>query len=213
MREGASAQVPRGVGESARPTFVPKNMDLYSLRQSAGPFRTQPGEPPSTAAHRPVCGPPGHSYARRRLRIGLQHQAEGLDTVVCGNAIPGETLACPSALQLRGFGFCLLDCYDVVRIDRLRKRGPGCDTMEMLCWAAWQRMHAVDPQWRPDVIREGAAGEMQWDRWQECQRGDARWPKVWRLDTTDLTIDQVVMQLSAWIDRTRAEWSGEESAT
>src|SRR4051812_13992889 len=60
---------------------------------------------------------------------GLQHQAAGLDTVVCGNAVPGEILACPSARRLAGLRLCLLDCYDVVRIDRLRGRGQGCDTM------------------------------------------------------------------------------------
>ena len=60
----------------------------------------------------------------------------------------------------------------VVRIDPLRARGATGDTQEMLCWAAWQRMHAVDPQWRPDVIREGGAAEMRWERWEGWQRGD-----------------------------------------
>ena len=137
------------------------------------------------------------------LRVGVAHQAEGLDTVVCGGAVAGEILACPSAARLRGVHICLLDCDDVVRIERLRRRGAGCDTMDTLCWAAWQRMHAVDPQWRPDVIREGGAAEMQWDRWWDWQRGDARWPQVWRLDTTALSVEQAVAQVSARIDRAR----------
>lgn len=155
--------------------------------------------------------PPGADKAWRQrrtehwLRVGLAHQADGLDTAICGNAIPGEVLACPSAPQIRGTAFCLLDCYDVDRIDRLRARGLHGDTMEMLCWAAWQRVHAVDPQWRPDVIREGGAEEMRWARWDGWRRGDPRWPSVWRLDTTGLGVGDAVARISAWIDDVRFE--------
>jgi hypothetical protein len=147
------------------------------------------------------------------LCVGLAHQTEGYDTVIFGTAVPGEILACPSAVRVRGLGICLLDCDDIVRIDRLRARGTGSDTMEMLCWAAWQRMHAVDPQWYPEVIREGGAEEMQWGRWRDWERGDARWPEVWQLDTTERTVEQVVAQISTWIDQTRADGSGAQSAT
>jgi hypothetical protein len=147
------------------------------------------------------------------LRKGLDHQAEGLVTVVCGNAVPGEILACPSAPQVRGLHFCLLDCYDVERIDRIRRRGHGFDTMEVLCWAAWQRVHAVDPQFRPDVITDGGAEEMQWGRWRDLLRGNPGWPEVWRLDTTDLSVEQVVSRVSSWIDQTQAKCPDANGAT
>ena len=96
------------------------------------------------------------------LKTAIQHQENGRDTGVSGNIILGEVLACPSAPQVDGVVACLLDCYDVVRIDRLRARDLHGATQEMLCWAAWQRMHAVDPQWRQDVICGAALDEMRW---------------------------------------------------
>jgi hypothetical protein len=57
-------------------------------------------------------------------------------------------------------------------------------------WAAWQRVHAVDPQWCPDVIRQERPGEMQWERWDSWKRGDPRW-RVHVIDTTNLTVAQV----------------------
>ena len=134
------------------------------------------------------------------LRVAIENQANGRDTGITGNVILGEALACPSALEVDGIAACLLDCYDVVRIDRLRSRGTHCDTQEMLCWAAWQRMHAVDPQWRQDVIRDGGAPEMCWDRWENWRRGDARW-QVEVIDTTAMTIEEVAVEVSRWIKR------------
>jgi hypothetical protein len=32
----------------------------------------------------------------------------------------------------------------------------------MLSWAAWQRVHAIDPQWQRDVICRVALDEMPW---------------------------------------------------
>jgi hypothetical protein len=87
----------------------------------------------------------------------------------------------------------------VVRIDRLRGRNARdrgiCQ--EMLNWAAWHRLHAVDPQWRQDVIRRDAEPGMKWERWEQWQRGDARW-KIWTFDTTHLVTDEVVNGLSNW---------------
>jgi hypothetical protein len=133
------------------------------------------------------------------LITALEHQAAGEDTAICGGAIPGEIIACPSRSKIDGISICLLDCDDVVRIDRIRASGQNWDTMDTLCWAAWQRMHAVDPEWRPDIIRDNGAKSMHWERWADWKRGDPRWPKVWRLDTTNLSIDEVVAKLSQWI--------------
>src|SRR5437899_11433481 len=94
------------------------------------------------------------------LQIVLEHQSRTQDVGLCGQAPFGELLASPSAPDLTGIAGCLLDCGDVVRIDRLRGRNAHDRgiSQEMLNWAAWHRMHAADPQWRQDVIRgDGAA--------------------------------------------------------
>jgi len=77
--------------------------------------------------------------------------------------------------------------------------------MEMLCWAAWQRMHAVDPQWYQNTIREDGAREMHWERWEDWQRGDPRW-QTYVLDTTNLTIAEVAEAILRWMNQ---EKSGE----
>jgi hypothetical protein len=138
--------------------------------------------------------------AEHWLRTAIQNQDSGRDTGVSGGIILGEVLACPSASQVDGVAACLLDCYDVVRIDRLRKRGLHGATQDMLCWAAWQRMHAVDPQWRQDVIRDGGAPEMRWEQWESWRAGDARW-EVQVIDTTAMTIEEVALEISRWIER------------
>lgn len=134
------------------------------------------------------------------LQQALVNQKAGINMVVCGGVVLGEILACPSATQVDQIEVCLLDCYDVLRIDRVRGRGHGTGeaSQETLCWAGWLRLHAVDPQWRQDVIKEMAAPEMQWSRWDTWQRGDPRW-QTWRLDTTNLSIEEVASQVAAWV--------------
>ena len=140
-----------------------------------------------------------HRTTERWLKMALEHQSHGQDMGLCGGAVFGELLACPSAPQIAGIAGCLLDCGDVVRMDRLRGRNARDHgiSQDMLNWAAWYRMHAVDPQWRQDVIREDAEPSMQWDRWGQWQRGDARW-KIWTFDTTHFVPDEVVKHLSDW---------------
>jgi len=57
----------------------------------------------------------------------------------------------------------------------------------MLSSAAWQRVHAVDPQWRQDVISSAQVDAMRWERWINWQRGDPRW-RVHVLDSTNLAL-------------------------
>jgi len=132
------------------------------------------------------------------LQEALANQRRGRDTGVAGGAILGEILACPSAPQLDAIKVALLDVHDVVRIDRLRGRNTHGASQEMLSWAAWQRMHAVDPQWHPDVIATAPVPEMRWDRWSGWQRGDPRWQVV-VIDTTALSVQQVVERLVRWV--------------
>lgn len=135
------------------------------------------------------------------LKQALANQAKQIDMVVCGGAVPGEVLACPSYPKVEKTFFCLLDCYDVDRIDRIRGRGFGTEvaSQDSLSWAAWLRMHAVDPQWRQDVINTGDLPEMQWQCWNTWQRGDPRW-QVDQIDTTKLSLDEVSDRLKHWIE-------------
>jgi hypothetical protein len=77
-------------------------------------------------------------------------------------------------------------------------RGTHGATQEMLSWAVWQRVHAVDPQWRQDVICGPGFDEMRWDRWTSWQRGDPRW-RVHVIDTTQLAISEVVGRIVSWV--------------
>ena len=137
------------------------------------------------------------------LQRAVQNQVQGLDTCINGNIILGEVLACPSAPEINRVAVCLLDCADIIRIDRLRARGSKEANMEMLCWAAWQRMHAIDPQWYQNVIRDDAAPEMHWERWENWQRGDPRW-QAYVLDTTTLTIADVAEAILRWMNQEKA---------
>jgi len=75
-----------------------------------------------------------HRTTEYWLQRAIRNQAKGLDTCINGNIILGEVLACPSAPEINCLAVCLLDCADVVRIDRLRARGSNGANMEMLCW-------------------------------------------------------------------------------
>ena len=134
------------------------------------------------------------------LKVAVQNQAKGISTGIAGTSVLGEVLACPSASDLNGIHALLLDCTDVVRIDRIRARD-GIDStlasQDMLCWAAWLRMHASDPQWRQDVIRSQGEPGMEWERWTSWMKGDARW-KVSVLDNSFLSVEQTTSALVGW---------------
>jgi hypothetical protein len=160
--------------------------------------------------------PPGadtawrHRASEQWVERALRYQAEGGDMLLAGQTPIGEILAAPSATCLDAISSCLLDCTDHARIARLRARGPewltqvGGDLQAYLNWAAWMRMHAVDPSWRLDVIRADATeGEMAWERWSDWEEGDPRW-RVLVIDTSGTTVDQVANALADWIAGERA---------
>jgi uridine phosphorylase len=148
--------------------------------------------------------PPGATKVWRQesteawLRRGIEYAREGRDLVVCGQAVLGEVLACPSAPEAGAVAVCLLDCDDVLRIDRLRARGTHGATQDTLSWAAWLRVHSVDPAWRPDTIQDGGAAGMSWERWAGLARGDARW-QVAVVDTTALGLAEVAAEVARWV--------------
>jgi hypothetical protein len=141
-----------------------------------------------------------HRIAEQWIQRALDYQAEGRHTLLCGQLPYGEVLACPSAPALAGLSSCLLDCEDYERIKRIRGRGGGAEaaTQDMLCWAAWMRMHAHDPQWHPDVITEQGAPEMCWERWLGRQAGDPRW-RVTSIDTSGSSLEATVDGIVMWI--------------
>lgn len=134
------------------------------------------------------------------LQLAAQNQAKGLSTGIVGTTVLGEVLACPSAPAIEGICALLLDCADVIRIERIRARdghSASCASQDMLCWAAWLRMHASDPQWRQDVIQSQGAPGMDWHSWSSWSKGDARW-HVDVLDNSLLGIEETTNALVAW---------------
>ena len=133
------------------------------------------------------------------------------DTLIASQTPLGEWLAVPSATALEGIAVCLLDVSDQIRAERLRRRreaiAPGrIQLRHLLAWAAWHRSHAADPQWRQDVIQQGAWERMRWERWRHWQRGDHRWD-VLRLDTSVAPVEDTVEQLARWIVERRSAQS------
>lgn len=130
------------------------------------------------------------------------------DTIICGLGVMGEVLACPSAPQLDHIAFCLLDCGDVERLDRLRRRGDVENAnIDMLCWSAWLRVHHVDPQFRPDVINTGNNPAMQWERWLGWERNHPYW-RCRMIDTTHQASQQVSIAVDEWIRSEQTLYAG-----
>jgi hypothetical protein len=55
-------------------------------------------------------------------------------------------------------------------------------------------MHAIDPQWRQDVIRDGCWEQLCWERWIGWTADDPRW-KVRIIDTSALSGEEVAKQI------------------
>jgi hypothetical protein len=127
-----------------------------------------------------------------------KHQPQGRHVVVSSEAIFGEILCSPSIDQVDAFHACLLDCDDVTRVDRLRTRGTYGPNMQILCWAAFLRVHAVDPGWCPEVIQASEPSIVRWERWTKRQRGDAVWQQE-VIDTSRLTLEKLAVEIAKWI--------------
>ncbi len=129
----------------------------------------------------------------------LKRQERGRSFGLVSTAPFAELLAAPSFSRLQGARGILLDVSDRERVRRLRGRGsPELACQDTLCWAAWHRMHAIDPQWEPRVIRAEGWPFMRWEQIERLQKTDARWD-VSVLDTTGQPFPWVAVQLSAWV--------------
>ena len=131
------------------------------------------------------------------INKAIENQNIGKDTIVCGGAVYGEILACPSIKQIESLAVCLLDCSDLERLERVR-RSDETPSMDMLTWASWLRVHAVNPEWHPHVITEQGYNLMQWENWRGWRFGDERW-RVTVIDTSGKKIEQIVGLVTKWV--------------
>lgn len=122
-------------------------------------------------------------------------QAEG-DFGLLGQCPLGEVLAAPSTPRLPGIRHLLLDIGDVERVRRLRARGDGLATQDMLNWAAWMRAHEAYSDWHPDVLMKDGWDEMRWERWHG--HPDVSWSGV-TFDVTGLAPDQTSERILTWV--------------
>jgi len=135
------------------------------------------------------------------VQRALQLQQQGQGFLLVSHSPLGELLACPSAPKLAGIAACLLDCSDIVRVTRMRKRGVDPrwpPTQDVLSWAAWHRLHAWDPQWEQHVIVGNGPADHSYDRWTNWKQNDERW-QVRTIDTTEVDAGQVLNTVISWI--------------
>src|SRR6185503_7156804 len=111
------------------------------------------------------------------VQRALQLQQQGRGFLLVSHSPLGELLACPSAPKLAEISACLLDCSDIVRVTRMRRRGVDPrwpPTQDVLSWAAWHRVHAWDPQWEQHVIVGNEPADHSYDRWTNWKQNDER---------------------------------------
>jgi hypothetical protein len=151
-----------------------------------------------------------HRGTEQWIRRALDYQARGLDMLLTGQSPLGEVLACPSADHLDGILACLLDVDDEVRRRRLRERGVEPDAF--IGWARWQRAHAADPRYRPEVITTRGWEPRRWDRWSDWTGDDPRWA-VTVIDTTGRPVAESAGDIRRWAEtRHRQRGPNQDSA-
>lgn len=105
---------------------------------------------------------------RRWVRRAVDLHASGEHLLLADQAPLGELLAVPEVDGLP-IAVCLLDVDDDARRRRLDARDPGRWSPEqqraLASWGTWHRRHAADPRHQPEVITDGGAAGMRWDRW------------------------------------------------
>jgi len=141
----------------------------------------------------------------RWVDTALALEARGVDLLLLAASPLGELLASPRAPDLSGIAACLLDCHDHERSRRIAQREPDPSWtfgMDMLCWASWHRMHAIDPQWEQRVLIDPTRAHYHWDRWRSWTRDDPRW-QVELIDTTARPVAESVDAVASWIARVR----------
>ena len=149
------------------------------------------------------------------IEKALALEADGVDLLLLAASPLGEVLASPRAPELAGIAACLLDCHDHERARRIEGRGGDPEWplgMDTLCWAAWHRMHAVDPRFEQRVIVDANHSGYDWARWTAWTRDDPRW-QVELIDTTARPVTDTADAVASWIGRTRSRGTPLSHAT
>lgn len=139
------------------------------------------------------------SYTNEWISIALEAQKIGKDFLMVAHTPLGEFLAAPDAIKLDGISACLIDCNDFVRVERFKNRHQMEEwplNQDIVCWAVFQRLHAVDPQWEQRIIT--TIPEFHWDRWTDWTKDDKRW-NVNIVDNSNLSIEETVEILKDWV--------------
>jgi hypothetical protein len=131
----------------------------------------------------------------------IQHDQN--KSFLLGQMVLGEILACPSAKKLDQVNLLLLDCTDMERIKRLRKRGTYGVNQDTLNWASWLRMHCHDPQWEQRIIKDDCWEDLSFDRWDLLSSWKTL-TKIEIIDTTSMTIDNVAQHLAKAVTKTNS---------
>lgn len=155
---------------------------------------------PATTGHGRMANM--EQWIERALALELD---ENIDLLLTAASPLGEVLASPHAPELSGIAACVLDCHDHERSRRIVGRGLDPDwpfNMDTLCWAAWHRMHAIDPQWAQHAIRDAERAHYHWHRWTSWTRDDPRW-QVELIDTTTQQVSETVDAVVSWIEQIR----------
>lgn len=130
----------------------------------------------------------------------VELQGTGEHLLLTSQSPLGELLAVPEADQLP-VAACLLDVDDAVRAHRLESRDPGQWSDEVKAafasWGRWHRRHAADPQYQPQVITDGGAPAMRWDRWTDWPAQHPDW-STHVIDTTNSAPAETREALRRW---------------
>ena len=154
-----------------------------------------------------------HSAVEYWVQRAVAAQASATHLVLCGQIPLGELLAAPSADRLDGISMLVLHCSPDVRSARLRGRGePEGSLVHHVRFGEWFYRHTLDPTHEPGVIRVDSATPMRWDRWENWQKGDARW-SARILDTDSLGRGQVARQVESWVREALPREAAEPSTT
>lgn len=117
----------------------------------------------------------------------------------------GEVVAAPSAVDVGGIAVCLLDADPRSQAERLTRRGDPADLLPLhLGFAQWMRDHAADPIDRLEVLTDGAAKGMRWERLAAAHDRPARW-HMRVIDTSAMTVDHVADAVHEWIEEALRE--------
>ncbi len=141
------------------------------------------------------------------IEDALNLEAGGTALILATQSPIGEVLAAPRSIELEGIAPLLLDCHDFVRADRIVRRGELEEwpfTIDHLCWAAYHRMHARDPQWENRISTAMKPDGPRWDRWLDWSADDPRWC-VRIHDSTTEDVETTTRAVASWVESVRTD--------